>query len=73
MPSVGGTDTEATAGVSSKSDVSEPEEEPKTAWMALHVAGLVESLSLVVDEDPESEASGGMSGGSVEGCSWVTV
>ncbi len=65
MPSVGAVVTEATAGVSSKSEVSESE--PKTAWMALHVAGLVDSLSLVVNDDSESEASEGMTDGSVEG------
>ena len=57
MTSVGRADTEATAGVSSKSDVSEPEEEPKTAWMALHDAWPTELSSLAVDEISESEAS----------------
>lgn len=63
MPSVGGADTEATVGVSSKSDVSESEEDPKTAWMALHVAGPTELASLAVGEHSESEVGWAMSEG----------
>jgi len=64
IPSVGVVvATEATAGATSRSDVSESDDTPNTAWIVFHVTGAGSAWSLSLSEGELSKQRADMSGG----------